>query len=134
MPPGLNSVRLPAQIVAAIASHSEACSPEECCGLIASDNSGEVRFAYPMTNADHSSTSFNLDPYESYRVFTHAESMGWSVTAVFHSHPRGPDLLSERDMNETPDSSWTHILMGPGGLKAFRVVDGTAIELEIEPA
>lgn len=128
----MNKVLLPEQVVSAIQSHSENCVPEECCGLVASDDAGLVRFVYPLTNFDHSPTSFNLDPYESYRAFLHAEAMGWSITAVFHSHPQGPDQLSQRDVSETPDSSWMHLLVGPSGLKAFGIRDGVVEELEIE--
>lgn len=120
------------QIVVAIKSHADNCAPEECCGLIASDQDGRICFAYPLTNAEHSTTSFNLDPYETYRAFTHAEDQGWNISGVFHSHPVGPEGLSSSDLSGTPDSSWLHLLLSPAGLYAYRVNSGKPTNLPIE--
>lgn len=121
---------LPGDISEAILAHTVNCEPEECCGLIAVDGDGRMRFAYPLTNTDRSPSSFTVDPDESYRAFLHAEAMGWEISGVFHSHPNGPNALSDRDVAEAPEG-WTHLLACPSGLKAFRITKGIVDELEV---
>ena len=122
---------IPGDIRQAILAHTANCEPEECCGLLAFDPESLLRFAYPLTNTDRSRTSFTIDPAESYHVFLHAEKMGWTVSGVFHSHPGGPDRLSDRDLTEAPPG-WIHLLTTPTGLKAFRVVGERSMELPID--
>ncbi len=121
---------IPDDIRDAILTHTANCEPEECCGLLAFDGDGRVRFAYPMTNTDRSESSFTIDPAESYHVFLHAEKMGWAISGVFHSHPGGPDGLSARDLEEAPPG-WIHLLATPNGLTAFRVSGRVATEITL---
>lgn len=125
------TIRLPDQAREALLTHAANCEPEECCGLIASNRSGEVQFVYPLTNSDRSETSFTIDERESYHAFVHADHQGWNISGVFHSHPRGPDVLSERDRAEAVDPGWLHVLVSPGGLRAFRVEAGVPVEVEV---
>jgi proteasome lid subunit RPN8/RPN11 len=124
-------IRIPGQIRASILTHAANCEPEECCGLLASDRAGRIRFAYPLTNDDRSGTSFTINARESYHAFLHADSVGWEISGDFHSHPRGPSHLSERDIALAPDPTWLHLLLSPIGLKAFRIADGAPEEVEV---
>ena len=128
----MSPVRLPADVVTAMLVHADNCSPEECCGLIASDLSGDIRFVYPLTNAEGSTTSFTIAPEESYGAFMHADRCGWTISGVFHSHPTGPDFLSEKDILETANPAWFHVLVCPDGLRAFRIEDGQAEEIGVD--
>jgi proteasome lid subunit RPN8/RPN11 len=127
MRPGLI---VPADIREAILNHTANCYPQECCGLIAIDAEGRIRFAYPLTNTDGSATSFTIDAEESFHTFLHAERMGWDISGVFHSHPHGPDTLSERDLAEAP-VGWIHLLATSTDLKAFRITDARPVEMVI---
>lgn len=113
-------------------AHADNCSPEECCGLLAWDGSGRVRFAYPLTNVEASGQSFTIAPEEAYGAFLHADQMGWKVAGVFHSHPGGPDRLSARDVDAAIDPSWLHLLVTPTGLRAWRVVDGIPVPIDLQ--
>jgi len=112
--------------------HADNCAPEECCGLIATDQSGGIRFVYPLSNVERSTTSFTIEPEESYGAFMHADRCGWTIGGVFHSHPTGPDFLSEKDIVETADPAWFHVLVCPDGLRAFRIEDGQAEEIGVD--
>ena len=112
-------------------AHAEHCAPEECCGLLALDESG-VRFAYPLTNVEASGLGFTIAPEEAHGAFLHADQMGWKVAGVFHSHPGGPDRLSARDVDEAADPSWLHLLVTPAGLKAYQVEDGVPVEIDLQ--
>ncbi len=124
-------IRLPVQVREAIGAHANSCAPEECCGLLATDPIGEVRFAYPLTNAEHSATAFLIDPNESYGAFMHADRRGWSISGVFHSHPAGPGDLSDRDLVENTDQRWIHLLISPAGLRAFRLESGVPVDVDL---
>jgi [CysO sulfur-carrier protein]-S-L-cysteine hydrolase len=124
-------IKIPDQVRQAILSHASNCAPEECCGLIATDSTGRIRFAYPLTNADRSAVSFTIDPTESYHAFLHADSLGWEIAGDFHSHPNGPEKLSQRDLELAVDPSWFHLLIGPDALKAFRIANGAPREEQI---
>lgn len=124
-------IEIPDQIRTAILSHSSNCAPVESCGLLASDQKGQICFAYPLSNDDRSDTSFTINPEEAYHAFLHADAMGWTISGVFHSHPRGPDALSERDIALAVDPRWIHLLTCPDGLKAYKIRNGIVHELGI---
>lgn len=125
----VTGVRIPGQVVDAILTHAAICHPEECCGLIASDDVGNIRFAYPLTNVDRSLSSFTIAPEESYGAFMHADGRGWTISGDFHSHPNGPDTLSATDIERNASPSWLHLLVGPAGIKTFRIEGGIPSEL-----
>ncbi|HLF44563.1 MAG TPA: M67 family metallopeptidase [Acidimicrobiia bacterium] len=119
---------VPDPIRVAILAHADNCLPDECCGLIATDATGAVRFAYPLTNANASPVSFTVDPQGHFGAMRHAESQGWEITGVFHSHPAGEAMPSPTDVAMAWDPEWIHLIVGSGELGAFRIRGG-----EIEP-
>jgi proteasome lid subunit RPN8/RPN11 len=116
---------VPDPIRVAILTHADNCLPDECCGLIASDETGAVRFVYPLTNANPSPVSFTLDPQEHYGAMRHAENQGWEITGVFHSHPAGEAIPSAIDVAMAWDPDWVHLILGEGEIGAFRIRGGS---------
>ena len=114
---------MPEPIRVAILTHAENSLPDECCGLIATEE-GAVRFAYPLTNADPSPTTFTVDPLEHFGAMRHAERQGWEITGVFHSHPDGEATPSPTDVAMAWDPDWIHLVVGGGELSAFRIRGG----------
>ena len=112
-------------------AHAEACAPDECCGLIASDSDARIRFAYPLTNARPSSTSYTVDPDEHFQAFRHAENMGWSLSGVFHSHPHGAAVPSDVDVRNALEPEWLYLITDLEQLRGFRIRDGEVTELEL---
>ena len=123
-------MRISGEAVGAILTHARNCEPEECCGLIATDD-GEIVFVYPLTNVDRSPRSFTSAPDEALGAFLHAERSGWAIGGVFHSHPSGPEIPSKRDITEAADERWLHLLVSPSGLKCFKIADGVVHEIEL---
>lgn len=88
--------------------------------------------AYPLTNAVAAPNRFTIEPTEHYGALVHAESHGWDIGGVFHSHPTGPAVPSDYDLAQAHDPDWFHLIVGfaPGvHVRAWRMVDGEAIEL-----
>lgn len=89
------STQLWGQMEADVRDHA----PLEACGLVA--GKGNTCLAiYPLTNILHSPTRYRIDPQEQFHTFQLIEENGWDLLAIYHSHPRGPAVLSPSDIAE----------------------------------
>ncbi|MEX2278454.1 MAG: M67 family metallopeptidase [Acidimicrobiia bacterium] len=105
-------IRADHQILEAMLSHAENCHPEESCGLLAMDESGRIRMAYPLTNSLRSSTNYTIEPREHFKALRHAEAQGWEIGGVFHSHPHSAAHPSPTDVRLAPDPEWLYVVIG----------------------
>lgn len=124
---------------AEIVAHGRAEHPLEACGLLAVDAVGAVRHVYRLSNADASSTAFTIDPDEHYAALVDAESHGWRLGGVYHSHPNGAAAPSPVDLAAGIDADWVHVIVGFGDpkrpeLRVWTVEDGVASELDLAPS
>jgi proteasome lid subunit RPN8/RPN11 len=124
--------RLPDQIRQAILTHADNCAPNECCGLVAADSEGQITFAYPLTNVDPSPVSYTIDPDEHFSALAHAESQGWVITGVFHSHPGGDAMPSLIDVQSALEPGWMYLIVAPGEIRGFTIRAGTVEEVELD--
>lgn len=121
------------QIRQAMIAHAYNCHPEEACGLLAGDESGRLRMAYPLTNVLRSSTNYTIEPREHFRAIKHAEGRGWDIVGVFHSHPHTEAYPSPTDIRLAPDPDWLYVLVGLEdfrlpAVRGFRIRDGVVAE------
>ena len=123
--------RLPDQVRWAILAHADNCAPDECCGLLATDAEGRIRFAYPLTNADPSPVSYTVDPAEHFHALRHAESRGWDLAGVFHSHPQGPAIPSMTDVQAALEPDWIYLIAAPGEIRGFWIRAGVIEEISL---
>ncbi|MGH8950266.1 MAG: Mov34/MPN/PAD-1 family protein [Acidimicrobiia bacterium] len=123
--------RLPDQVRWAILAHADNCAPDECCGLLATDADGRIRFAYPLTNADPSPVSYTVDPDEHFHALLHAESRGWELGGVFHSHPQGPAMPSMTDVEASLEPDWMYLIAAPGEIRGFWIKAGVIEEMSL---
>ncbi len=127
-------IDLPAQIHEAMLMHSRFVYPEEACGLLAADHDGRLRMAYCLTNAEHSESSYTIDPTEHFRALRHAESQGWDLAGAFHSHPHSEAFPSKIDLRMAAEPEWVYFIVGlngPGAVRAFSLVDGSISEVVV---
>lgn len=75
----------------------------------------EIVAAYPMANEDSSPFSYTVPPAQHFEALTDAESNGWVLGGVFHSHPRGPGRMSATDLDRVPDPTWLYLVVGLAG-------------------
>jgi proteasome lid subunit RPN8/RPN11 len=106
-------VHLPDDLRRRIIEHCLAELPNEGCGLLAVDADNVVR-VYPATNADASPTSYTIPPQEHYDALIDAESNGWRIGGVFHSHPGGPAEMSSVDLERALEPDWVYVVVGLG--------------------
>jgi len=126
---GGKRVKLPEQIRQAIFAHAANCAPDECCGLLAVDGEGLIAFAYPLTNADPSPVTYTVDPDEHFHALRHAESRGWQIAGVFHSHPSGPAVPSMIDVQSALEPDWMYLVVAADELRGFQIYAGRIEEI-----
>jgi proteasome lid subunit RPN8/RPN11 len=102
--------------------HVLACLPEEACGILAGD-AGWVRWVLPVTNIARSAVCFRMDPQEQVKALMRIEEAGLSLLGIFHSHPSGPSMPSERDLAEAAYPEAAYLIWsrfdGEWGCRAF---------------
>ncbi len=76
--------------------------------------SGDVVKAYPTANADRSPRSFTIPPDQHYAALIDAESNGWEIGGVFHSHPKGDAVMSSIDLERALEPDWLYLGVGLG--------------------
>jgi len=121
---------LPAAAAEAIRAHETFSTPEECCGLLAGEPD-VVRFVYPLTNADHSPTTFTIAPTEHFRSWRHALSNDWDLIGAFHSHPSGPSHPSRTDLALANEPEWVHLIVVGGEISGWEIRNRIAEPVEI---
>ena len=131
------TVTVPAEIREAMVAHAYGCHPEESCGLLAADSEGRLRMAYPLTNALHTHTNYTIEPREHFKALKHAESMGWDLVGVFHSHPHTVGYPSATDVQLAPDPDWLYVLVGMEDfahptVRGFRIRRSSVVEEDLE--
>ena len=96
------------------------------------DAEGRLRFAYPLTNADPSPVSYTIDPDEHFGAMRHAESMGWEIAGVFHSHPRGTAMPSMIDVQGALEPDWLYLIAAPEEIRGFHIRAGEIDEIALD--
>lgn len=137
------SILIPEGMADALRAHARNALPNEACGLLAGDaSSGRVRRFHPTTNEHASPYRFSVDPRDLVRLTYAMEAQGHELVAVFHSHPRGEARPSATDLREARYPMALHVLAGrpaqtvmdddgTWSLRAWRIVDGKAVEVPI---
>jgi [CysO sulfur-carrier protein]-S-L-cysteine hydrolase len=78
-------------------AHLLAEYPLEACGLLAGI-AGRVHHLYPVANKLKSATAYEMDPRQQVAAMVDMEEKAWEMTAVYHSHPQGPETPSPTDV------------------------------------
>lgn len=109
-------------------------APYEACGIIAGKEGRAVKL-YRTANAEHSPTTYRLEPEEQYKIFVGMEEKGWELWAIYHSHPAFPAYPSARDIEMAyfPESLYLIVSLAQEEpeIRAFRIVEGEVREEEL---
>ncbi|HEU4894761.1 MAG TPA: M67 family metallopeptidase [Acidimicrobiia bacterium] len=97
-----------------IVEHCVEALPDEGCGLLAMEGD-RVAAVYPTENEDRSPSSYTIPPRMLYEAVVDAESRGWEVGGVFHSHPVGPAAMSGTDLARVTDPAWLYLVVSLAG-------------------
>lgn len=110
----------------------------ECCGVLAGTNGAFIK-GFRMTNVDNSPYRFSWDPKELLPVWNEMEDNSWDHRAVYHSHTHSEAYPSSTDIRLAawPEAYYIIVSLMDKSLpvvRAFRIVDGTVSEEDIEIA
>lgn len=122
-------VHLPEDLRRQIIDHCLAELPDEGCGLFAMEEDRIVA-VYPTGNAQASPSSYTVPPDEHFAALSDAESKGWELGGVFHSHPEGTAEMSMVDVMAALEPEWVYLVVGLRSEPTVRgwVVGGGTVE------
>jgi proteasome lid subunit RPN8/RPN11 len=134
-------VRFPRALIDEIIEHARQDMPNECCGIVASDDGTAVK-VFRATNAEASPVRYSLDPREQYRITMEIDERGWELGAIYHSHTRSEAYPSQTDVNLAfyPDALYLIVSVRDPDepeVRGFRIADERIEEVEVsvgEPA
>lgn len=116
-------------------AHAVAAGDREACGLVGYDRHGNVARVYCLSNVHADPDKFLLDPAEHFATIQAVEAKGWTIGAVFHSHPFGPPYPSPTDLTAPLDPHWISFVVSPISdgwqVTAFSIRDGGCAELGV---
>lgn len=129
-------LRIPARLLAEMASHAYDSYPEEMCGLMAGPaGEGEVAHFYPCHNEAASAMVYTVEPRDFLRADRDAESKGWEIVGVVHSHTHTEPYPSATDVAQAVDHAWFYVIVSlkreSPESRAYRIVDGEITEVPI---
>ena len=122
-----------------IVAHAKAELPNEACGLIGGIDEGDARRVekvYLLTNTDHSSEHFTLDPKEQLAAVKDMRANGLTPLGNWHSHPETPSRPSDEDIRLSYDKTASYLILSLEDeahpiLNSFHVEDGVVTKEEI---
>jgi proteasome lid subunit RPN8/RPN11 len=109
----------------------------ECCGLLAGRDA-LISVVLPARNVLESAVAYEIEPGELFTLFRSMRAAHLEHLGIYHSHPRGDNAPSPRDIERAfyPAAAYFILSPLPGAprpVRAFRISDGHARELNLQP-
>ncbi len=115
-------------------THVHSHAPLEACGLLAGKHN-RVEKVLLIENQAQSQVRFRMDPKEQLKAFEWIDSNGLDLIGIFHSHPAGPETVSETDIEESaynvPQIVWSR-MNGDWVARGFWIDDGRITEVRLQ--
>ncbi len=129
---GAEEILLPPEILREILDHCRSLRPEEACGLVASDASGRPVAVIPVTNSLRSPVRYQMETREQFAAMKRIRNEGWSLFAIFHSHPLSDPIPSPTDIRQAFYPEAYMIIVGlerePAVVRGYVVREGEVFE------
>jgi proteasome lid subunit RPN8/RPN11 len=130
-----DEVRIPQALIDQIVAHARADAPNECCGMVASEDGRAVR-VFEATNAAASPLRYEIEPRDQLRIQNEIDDAGWDLGAIYHSHTRSAPYPSQTDINLAFYPEALYIIVGVAGdepeVRTYRIVDGRVRDATLE--
>jgi [CysO sulfur-carrier protein]-S-L-cysteine hydrolase len=109
----------------------------ECCGVLAGRD-GVITAVLPARNLLASATAYEIEPAELFALFRRMRGEGLDHLGIYHSHPRGENAPSPRDLERAFYPEAAYFILSPLAnaarpVRAFRIVQEQARELTLRP-
>jgi cysteine synthase len=130
-------MQLPETYFRKIVAHAKEGKPNEVCGLVAGRDDHATKL-YRTTNSDPTPrVRYNVDPLELLGALREMERRGWSLMAIYHSHPSSEAYPSATDIGLAyyPDSTYIIVSLVNAETpetRAFKIIDGKVVAEPLE--
>lgn len=130
------AVRVRREIISRIREEARRTLEQECCGLLAGRD-GIITRILPARNALESATAYEIAPAELFQLMRQIRGEDLEILGIYHSHPRGENRPSPRDIESAFYSEAAYFIVSPlddaaQPVRAFLIRDGRFTELQIE--
>ena len=147
--PGPASAEISAEIVQQLVDHARGEDPNEACGVIIGDRyaaEGGRALGFEATrNVAASPYLYEIHPDDLLRLTIETDDADRVFWAIIHSHTRTPARPSPTDVRQAfyPDALYILVSLSPDeadptsgapGVRAWRILDGQAHEVELAVA
>lgn len=128
-------MRIAPELYDEIVAHARAEAPNECCGMIASQD-GNAMKVYRTTNVAASPLRFEIDPREQFEIDNEIQAADLDLGAIYHSHTRTEPKPSQTDINFAawwPGVLWIIVGLanGTAEVRTWQIADGKVTEAEL---
>ena len=97
-------------IIDQIIIHSRSEAPLEACGYLA-EKDGVVCKCISMKNIDASPVHYSMDPAEQFAAVRNCRAEGFTIRAVYHSHPATAAYPSAEDIKLAYDPALSYLIV-----------------------
>lgn len=124
-------------VLNAMLEQARAELPYECCGLLGGTEA-EITDVFPTANALTSESEYFIAPGELIATLRLIRERGLRHRGIYHSHPRGQNFPSRRDLETAYYPACAYFIISPAAtvqqqVRAFEIRGGSSAELRIEP-
>jgi proteasome lid subunit RPN8/RPN11 len=127
-------MRIDRELFEQIVAHARAEAPNECCGMIASQD-GVAIAVHQAENKAASPLRYEIDGPEQYRIQMEIDEAGLDLGAIYHSHTRSAPYPSQTDINLAfyPDALYVIVGLNEAepDVRAYTIRDGQVAEAEL---
>jgi len=131
------AVAIRTEILKRINAHAHSDPSRECCGLLAGRDE-VITDAYPALNmASDPARGYEIAPQQVVRLMREFRERALEFLGIYHSHPRGENEPSRRDIEQAYYSEAVYFILSPRPeaaqpIRAFSIREGQAYELSIK--
>ncbi len=134
---GNNAVEISKDLKEQMLQHARRELPYEACGVISGNSEKEAKHYYAARNELQSTTRYNIEPEDLYRIIMDIEKKGHEIWGIFHSHPASPAYPSGTDLEQSyyPDAYYLIASFTDARkpvLRAFKIVDRQVEEIKLK--
>ena len=93
-----------------------------------------VQHLYPVINIRQSPSEYEMEPAGQLNAMLDLEQRGWELIAIYHSHPRGPQVPSASDVAQAYYPEAAHVIVSLmertlPRVRAFTIISGQVTEI-----
>jgi proteasome lid subunit RPN8/RPN11 len=131
-----HTVRITRTAFEELLAHARRDPSLECCGLLAGKG-GVITRVLSAVNVLSSATAYEIAPAELFKLFHQMRATDLNHLGIYHSHPRGDNAPSPRDIAHAYYPGVAYLIVSPAAdapeaVRAFAIGEGKPAELRIE--